>query len=133
MSPAQCLIRDQLALRRSRPAAIDDRPLSFEPRQRVIAAQNIGDNVLIEPQGGAIEIWGLSFWNPANAQTLIFCDGPAADGLYCQRWTNFPASSGFEKGQGRNWPHWVITPGRPFVLNLQLASIVDGSIIYIVR
>jgi hypothetical protein len=132
MSPAQCLIRDQLLLRKSRPAAIDDRPLSFELRFRPVAAQDIGDNVLIESQGGAIEIHEVFVWNAANAQTLIFSDGPAADGLTLLRLTNFPVSSGLALGYAEE-PHWVVTPGRSLVLNCQLASIVDGFIRYRVR
>ncbi len=134
LTPAECLIRDNLQLRKGTkplvvPAAA---PRGFEMRGRLIAAQDIGDNVLIESQGAAIEVYECFIWNGANPQTIIFSDGPSSAGLYKLRLTTFPASSGLMLGQGDR-PHWVITPGRPLILNLQLASIVDGYINYVVR
>ncbi len=134
LTPAECLIRDNLSLRKGTKPLLSPATSRnvLDLRFRVIASQDIGDNILIESQGAAIEVYECFIWNGVNPQTIIFSDGPAADGLYKLRLTTFPASSGLTLGQGDR-PHWVITPGRPFILNLQLASIVDGYINYAVR
>jgi hypothetical protein len=96
-----------------------------------IAAALAGDNVLVSPPGGTLQIMELVIWNTIT-QTLVFADGtgPAAQRLF--RLTNFPGSSGYTLGYTGE-PHMEISPGNPFSLNLSLGGTVDGYVRYTSR
>lgn len=86
----------------------------------------LGDNTILAGSPGArITIYELDIWNVAQ-QTITLMDGP--DRLRGPL-TNFPAQ------MGRTWddngkPHFQLTAGRSFILNLSGATEVSGYVRY---
>jgi hypothetical protein len=93
----------------------------------LINASASGDNILIPPPSRDLEILSLFLWNGIGIQTLILRDGRTP--VYQQ--TNVPIGGGLLLGYaGAYQPHFVVSAGNSFVLNLSAATQVDGFINY---
>jgi hypothetical protein len=86
----------------------------------------LGDNIVIFGAGSSrITIYELDLWN-VSSQTIKLLDGAnALRGPY----TNLPDTTGVYLGHtGR--PHFQLSPGQPFIINLSAGTQVTGYVRY---
>jgi hypothetical protein len=137
MTPAECLIRDQLALRRQRPAAATQpdrrlRPDESEPAiHSVIRASSNGDNPLIQAPRNRVAIHELFIWLPALSVDLSFWDGPSAASyaVLLLEMDAVPVGTGFALGYQAD-PHFILRESNPLILHLSAATTVTGFLKY---
>ena len=96
--------------------------LSFVP----IIAGLVGDNVLIAPSGGAIGIHEMVIWNTAT-QTVTFMDGTTGTGFTLLKLKAFPGNNGYTLGMADK-PHFIVSAGNPFVVNLSAGAELNGFV-----
>ncbi|MCC7497330.1 MAG: hypothetical protein IT160_07120 [Bryobacterales bacterium] len=98
--------------------------LSLSPSHLVIQAAAAGDNVIIPGSGSLrIAIYQLDFYN-SDAQTIQFLDGIGGSKLRGDL-TNFAGGAGYFLPFSDE-PHFVLSPGKAFVLNLSAGAAVGG-------
>ncbi|MBZ5580895.1 MAG: hypothetical protein LAQ30_01595 [Acidobacteriia bacterium] len=85
-----------------------------------------GDNVIVAGSpGAAIAIYELDLWNVA-VKTITLMDGATQ---LRGPWTSFPASAGTVYANTGK-PHFVLTPGQSFIINLSAATGLSGFVRY---
>jgi hypothetical protein len=102
-----------------------------ETIHNVVNASAAGDNILLAPPGGTIEIMEFFLWNASLAQTLILKDGAFITLL---RITTMAPSTGFVLGYSQNdKPHFRVSSGNALILNMSVGAQVDGFLKYRTR
>jgi hypothetical protein len=93
-----------------------------------IFANAAGDNTIIPSPNRPILIMELFLWNAVGAQTWQIKDGAVQ--LLVQQ-ANVPVSGGLMLGlTGNGAPHFKVSQGNSFVLNLSAGTEVDGYVKY---
>lgn len=110
-------------------SSIPTSPAAMEKQRAVIDITSTGDSVIVAGSPGyRLHIHQLSLWNVA-AQTITLKD--SGDILPLQgALTDFPATSGYVLPDQGEEPHFILTDGGNFVINLSGSTQVSGFVRY---
>jgi hypothetical protein len=118
---------DQLTLLRQAQRIAHPGGIGEDMVHNVIAANALGDNILIASPGRKIAIFEILILNNSGAQTLILKDGQNT----LVQLSNQAVGGGLFAGfSGSLEPHFRVTAGNSLILNLSVGALVDGFVKY---